>query len=126
MQRIMLKAKLHRLRVTHVEPDYEGSCALDEALLVAADMREFEQIEIYNVTNGERFTTYAMRAVRDSGIVSVNGAAAHKARCGDVIIVVTYAMCSELELAKYEPALIYVDADNRPVNSRRSMPLQAH
>jgi len=112
--------------MTHVEPDYEGSCALDEALLAAAGIREYEQIEIYNITNGERFTTYAMHAARHSGIVSVNGAAAHKAKCRDVIIVVTYAVYSEPELAKYDPTLIYVDANNCLVSSRHALPLQAH
>src|SRR5262245_28622501 len=72
MQRIMLKSKLHRVRVTHSEPDYEGSCAIDEVLLDAADIREYQRIDIYNVTNGERFTTYAIRAARNSGIISIN------------------------------------------------------
>ena len=76
MQRTMLKSKLHRATVTHSELHYEGSCAIDEALLDAANIHEYEQIQIYNVTNGARFTTYAIRAARDSGVISVNGAAA--------------------------------------------------
>ena len=79
MQRTMLKAKFHRVHVTHSELHYEGSCAIDDDLLDAADIREYQQIDIYNVTNGERFTTYAIRAQRGSGVISVNGAAAHKA-----------------------------------------------
>jgi aspartate 1-decarboxylase len=120
----MLKSKLHRVRVTHSELHYEGSCAIDETLLEAADIREYQQIEIYNVTNGERFTTYAIRAERDSGIVSVNGAAAHKANPGDIVIIATYAVYNELELQKYAPALVYVDERNRIVAKRDKIPLQ--
>ena len=87
MQRTMLKSKLHRVRVTHSELEYEGSCAIDETLLEAADIREYQQIEIYNVNSGERFTTYAIRAQRNSGVISVNGAAARKAQAGDVLII---------------------------------------
>ncbi|GBL32503.1 aspartate 1-decarboxylase [Methylophilaceae bacterium] len=98
MQRMMLKSKLHRVQVTHSELEYEGSCAIDETLLEAAHIREYEQIAIYNITNGERFTTYAIRAQRNSGVISINGAAAHKANPGDLIIIATYANYSELEL----------------------------
>ena len=125
MQRTMLKSKLHRATVTHSELHYEGSCAIDEALLEAANIHEYEQIQIYNVTNGERFTTYAIRAARDSGIISVNGAAAHKANPGDLIIVATYAVYNELELARYAPELVYVDAANRIVDTRQEIPVQA-
>ena len=125
MQRTMLKSKLHRARVTHAELEYEGSCAIDETLLDAADIREYQQIEIYNVNNGERFTTYAIRAQRDSGIISVNGAAARKAAPGDVLIIVTYAAYSELELEKFHPDLVYVDANNRIINKRSEIPVQA-
>lgn len=124
MQRLMLKSKLHRVHVTHAELDYEGSCAIDEDLLDAADIREYQQIDIYNVSNGERFTTYAIRAQRGSGIISINGAAAHKATPGDIIIIATYAMYNELELQKFHPQLVYVDADNRIVNMRREIPVQ--
>lgn len=125
MQRTMLKAKLHRVRVTHSELHYEGSCAIDETLLEAADIREYQQIDIYNVTNGERFTTYAIRAQRDSGIISVNGAAAHKADPGDILIIAAYAQYSELELQKYHPQLVYVDEFNRILEKRGSIPVQA-
>ena len=125
MQRTMLKSKLHRATVTHSELHYEGSCAIDEALLDAANIHEYEQIQIYNINNGERFTTYAIRAARDSGIISVNGAAAHKANPGDLIIIATYATYNELELARYKPELVYVDADNRIMDTRHAIPVQA-
>jgi len=125
MQRIMLKSKLHRVRVTQSELHYEGSCAIDEDLLDAADIKEYQQIDIYNVTNGERFTTYAIRGQRGSGMISVNGAAAHKANPGDILIIATYAMYSELELQKFHPQLVYVDAHNRIVNKRDFIPAQA-
>jgi len=125
MQRIMLKAKLHRVHVTHSELHYEGSCAIDDDLLDAADIREYQQIDIYNITNGERFTTYAIRAQRGSGIISVNGAAAHKASPGDLLIIASYAMYSELELQRYHPQLVYVDEHNRIIAKRDRIPVQA-
>ena len=125
MQRIMLKAKLHRVHVTHAELHYEGSCAIDDDLLDAADIREYQQIDIYNVTNGERFTTYAIRAQRGSGVISVNGAAAHKASPGDIIIIASYAMYNEIELQKFHPQLVYVDERNRIIAQRDQIPVQA-
>ena len=125
MQRTMLKSKLHRVRVTHSELDYEGSCAIDETLLAAADIREYQQIDILNVNNGERFTTYAIRAERDSGIISVNGAAASKACPGDILIIASYAAYTEVELEKFKPQLVYVDANNRISDQRRNIPVQA-
>ncbi len=124
MQRTMLKSKLHRVRVTHSELDYEGSCAIDENLLEAADIREYQQIDIYNVNNGERFTTYAIRAQRNSGVISVNGAAARKAAPGDILIIATYATYNELELEKFAPELVYVDSHNRIVHRRHEIPVQ--
>ncbi|HUW28867.1 MAG TPA: aspartate 1-decarboxylase [Sulfuriferula sp.] len=125
MQRTMLKSKLHRVRVTQSELHYEGSCAIDETLLEAADIREYQQIDIYNVTNGERFTTYAIRAERDSGTISVNGAAAHKANPGDLLIIATYAVYNDIELQKFAPQLVYVDEHNRIVARRNEIPVQA-
>jgi aspartate 1-decarboxylase len=125
MQRIMLKSKLHRVHVTHAELHYEGSCAIDDDLLEAADIREYQQIDIYNITNGERFTTYAIRAQRGSGIISVNGAAAHKANPGDILIIASYAMYNEIELQKYHPQLVYVDERNRIIAQRDQIPVQA-
>ena len=125
MQRIMLKSKLHRVHVTHSELHYEGSCAIDEELLEAANIREYEQISIYNVTNGQRFTTYAIRAERHSGIISVNGAAAHKAHPQDIIIIASFANYDETELATYSPQLVYVDSHNRIQSQRNAIPAQA-
>ena len=125
MQRTMLKSKLHRVHVTHSELHYEGSGAIDEALLEAADIKEYEQINIYNVTNGERFSTYAIRADRHSGIISVNGAAAHKAHPKDIIIIASYSHYTALELQQYAPQLVYVDANNRISNQSNAIPAQA-
>ena len=124
MQRMMLKSKLHRVTVTHAELHYEGSCAIDQDLLDAADIKAYQQIDIYNVNNGERFTTYAISAERGSGIISVNGAAARKAAPGDLLIIATYAMYAEAELAKFEPDLVYVDSRNRMMNQRHKIPVQ--
>jgi len=121
----MLKSKLHRATVTHSALHYEGSCAIDETLLDAANIHEYEQIQIYNITNGERFTTYAIRAQRDSGVISINGAAAHKANPGDLIIIATYGVYNELEMARFEPELVYVDAANRILDTRHAIPVQA-
>ena len=125
MQRTVLKSKLHRVNVTHSELHYEGSCAIDELLLDAADIREYEQIHIYNVTNGERFSTYAIRATRESGLISVNGAAAHKAKPNDIIIIASYANYDELELQTFHPKLVYVDNNNRIQSQRNAIPAQA-
>ncbi len=121
----MLKSKLHRVRVTASELGYEGSCAIDEALLAAADIREYERIEIYNVNNGERFSTYAIRGQRGSGMISVNGAAARKAAVGDLLIIATYSAFSDIELAAYEPKLVYVDDKNRIKRIGSEIPAQA-
>lgn len=125
MQRTLLKSKLHRVHVTASELHYEGSCAIDELLLEAADIREYEQIDIYNVNNGERFTTYAIRGQRGSGMISVNGAAARKAAEGDILIIATFASYTEIELAKYEPRLVYVDDKNRVKRIGSEIPAQA-
>ena len=125
MQRTMLKSKLHRVRVTHSELHYEGSCAIDENLLDAANIREYEQIQIYNVNNGARLTTYAIRATRGSGVISLNGAAAHHAKPGDLVIIATYAVYHEIELERYQPELVYVDSTNHILETRHTMPVQA-
>ena len=124
MQRTMLQAKLHRVRVTQSELHYEGSCAIDDDLLDAAGIREYQQIDIYNVTNGERFTTYAIRAQRGSRTISVNGAAAHRAKPGDILIIAAYSSYSEAELKDFHPSLVYVDGDNRIIAQRDQIPVQ--
>ena len=120
----MLQAKLHRAHVTHSELEYEGSCAIDGHLLDTSGIREYQQIEIYNITNGERFTTYAIRAEDNSGIISINGAAAHKAEPGDMIIIAAYIQLDQRELASYKPTLVYVDENNRISHTRNTIPVQ--
>ncbi len=124
MQRTMLKSKIHRATVTQSELGYEGSCAIDENLLDAADIREYQQIDIYNVSNGERFTTYAIRAGRNSGTISVNGAAARKAAPGDILIIACYAVYNEVELQRFRPDLVYVDERNHIKARHDSIPMQ--
>ena len=124
MQRTMLKAKLHHAYVTHSELEYEGSCAIDGFLLDTAGINEYEQIQIYNLNNGERFTTYAIRAEDKSGIISVNGAAAHKASPGDRLIICTYAVVEQKELAGFKPQLVYLDKNNQIKNCRNAIPVQ--
>ncbi len=125
MRMTMLKAKLHRPIVTHSELDYEGSCAIDGDFLDASGIREYEQIQIYNITNGERFTTYAIRAENGSGVISINGAAAHKANPGDRVIICAFADYEEAELRNYKPTLIYFDNDNTIARTGDSIPVQA-
>ncbi|WP_428087676.1 aspartate 1-decarboxylase [Candidatus Thioglobus sp.] len=112
MQRTFLKAKLHRVTTTASELAYEGSCAIDGILLDAAGISAFEQIQIYNITNGNRFTTYAIRGKENTGVICVNGAAAHKAATGDLLIIAAYASYNEQELKNYAPSLCYVDEHN--------------
>jgi len=121
----MLKAKIHRATVTHAELHYEGSCAIDGTLLDRSGVREYEQIHIYNVNNGERFVTYAIRADEGSGVISINGAAAHRASPGDIIIICAYAQLSEAEQVNFKPTLVYVDRDNRLSHTKNSIPKQA-
>ncbi len=113
MLQIFLKAKLHHARVTHVELEYQGSCAIDQELLAAVGILENEQIHIYNLNNGERFITYAITAPVGSGIISVNGAAAHKVKIQDRIIICSYAWLNEQEVAQHRPRVLQLDAHNR-------------
>ena len=114
MTRTMLQAKLHRVRVTEADLHYEGSCGIDELLLEASGIREFQYIEIYNVNNGERFNTYAIRAPRGGGTISLNGAAARRAMTGDLLIICAYSEYTETELESYHPMVVLVDDHNRP------------
>lgn len=125
MQTVMLKAKLHRACVTHSELDYEGSCAIDSQLLDAAGIREYEQIQIYNLANGERFTTYAIRAEAGSRIISVNGAAAHKAAVGHRVIICAYGSYTEAELLNHKPKLVYLNETNHIQRTANTIPVQA-
>ena len=111
--------------MTHSELEYEGSCAIDVGLLRAAGIHEYEQIQLYNVTNGERFTTYAIRAEEGSGVISVNGAAAHKADPGDRVIICAYAGLDQSEAARHKPTLVYLDDQNRITRIGNAIPVQA-
>lgn len=120
----LLRTKIHRATVTHAELHYEGSCAIDGDLLDLSGIREFEHIHIYNVDNGERFSTYAIRAESGSGIISINGAAAHRAAPGQLVIICAYGTFSEAAAQRHEPKLVYVDADNRVTHTGGAIPVQ--
>lgn len=110
----LLQAKLHRVRVTQADLDYEGSCGIDEGLLEASGLRVNQYIELYNVSNGERFATYIIKAPRGSGAISLNGAAARKAMVGDLLIICAYSQYTEAEAAQHQPVVVLVDANNQP------------
>ena len=110
----LLQAKLHRVRVTQADLDYEGSCGIDEALLEASGLRVNQYIELYNVSNGERFSTYIIKAPRGSGAISLNGAAARKAMVGDLLIICAYSQYTEAEAQRHEPVVVLVDDRNQP------------
>tara|TARA_A100000164_G_C21926165_1_gene783197 strand:+ start:2212 stop:2601 length:390 start_codon:yes stop_codon:yes gene_type:complete len=124
MERVLLNSKLHRLHVTQVELDYEGSCALDTDFIKAAKMTEYERVEIYNVTNGERFSTYLIAAEAGSKTVSINGAAAHKANPNDIIIICSYISMKEGEISDHSPTLVYFNESNKIVDTKSSIPTQ--
>ncbi|MCL7930954.1 aspartate 1-decarboxylase [Halomonas llamarensis] len=124
MQTIMLKAKLHMARVTHAVLNYEGSCAIDGDLLDMAGIRENEQVQIYNVENGERFTTYAIRGEEGSQMISINGAAAHLASPGHRVIICSYAHYAEAELDNHQPALVYLQEGNVVSHTSNAIPVQ--
>lgn len=124
MQSTMLKAKLHQARVTQAVLNYEGSCAIDGKLLEMTGMREFEQIQIYNMENGARFTTYVIRGEDDSGIISVNGAAARLAQVGDRLIICAYGDYNEAELENFKPKMVYMNADNTVSHTSFDIPVQ--
>jgi aspartate 1-decarboxylase len=117
----MLQAKLHRVKLTQAVLDYEGSCGIDENLLDASGIVPNQYIEIYNIANGARFSTYAIRAPRGSGEISLNGAAARLGSVGDLLIICAYSSYDEAEVARHKPVVVLVDDHNRP----RAMPLAA-
>lgn len=116
MRRTLLKSKIHRATVTEADLEYVGSITIDPLLLEAADVLVHERVEIYNITNGERFATYAIPGERGAGEICINGAAAHKARPGDLVIIASYAEYDGEELAGHEPKLVFVDEGNRQVD----------
>jgi aspartate 1-decarboxylase len=115
MRRTFFKSKIHRATVTHADLDYEGSVSIDEDLLEAADIREYEAVHVWNITRGTRLQTYAIRGERGSGIICINGAAAHLNRPGDLVILATFAEMDEAEARELAPKVVLVDARNRIV-----------
>src|SRR5262249_40265672 len=116
--RTMLRGKIHRATVTGADLHYEGSVTIDCELLERADIIPYQQVDIWNVTNGERFQTYALAGQRGSGVVCINGAAAHKARKGDVVIIASFGAMTEAEAHAWSPRCVFVDAHNCPVETR--------
>ncbi len=112
MRRTLLKSKIHRATVTEANLDYEGSVTIDRALMDAADIVDHEQVDLYDVTNGARLTTYAIPGPAGSGVICINGAAAHLIHAGDLVILATYAEFDEAEVRRHRPRLVFVDADN--------------
>lgn len=124
MQTTLLKGKLHMARVTQAELWYDGSCAIDSNLVKLAGLREFEQIDIYNVDNGERFTTYVILAAAGSGTVSMNGAAARKVQVGDRVIIAAYGQFNEAEAEQFKPKLVYLGDKNAVERTSNTIPTQ--
>ena len=124
MNKTLLKSKLHRINVIQVELDYEGSCAVDRDFLKLAGMQEYEKVDVYNVTNGERFSTYLILAEAGSKTLSVNGAAAHKVSIDDVVIICTYGSYDETEAKTHTPTLVYFDKSNNVTKVKNSIPEQ--
>jgi len=125
MFRTLLKSKIHRVAVTQCELHYEGSCAIDEDLLDAANLCENEQVHIWNINNGERFVTYAIKGERGSGMISVNGSAARRASNGDLLIIAAFAQVHEDQVAAHRPKLVFVNDKNQQVELRDKVPTQA-
>ncbi len=121
MRRKLLKSKIHRAAVTQADLHYEGSITVDQALLEAADILHHEQVDVLDITNGSRLTTYAIPGRRGSGEICINGAAAHLIDPGDMVIIVSYAEYEEAELKDYEPRVILVDEHNQPLRRSRAV-----
>ncbi len=117
MLRVMMKSKIHRATITQANLDYEGSLTIDAELMRAADVLPYEMVHVYNVSNGERFETYAIEGGAASGVICLNGAAARKGAPGDLIIITTYATYNETELERHQPKLVMVDRHNRLKNT---------
>jgi aspartate 1-decarboxylase len=114
MQLTLLKGKIHRATITQCDLNYEGSISVDSALMERAGILPHEQVDVLNITNGQRFTTYAIPATAGSGIIGVNGAAARLAQKGDLVIIVAYARMEEAEAKTFQPRVLLVDANNKP------------
>ncbi len=124
MLRKMLQGKLHRVTVTQADLHYEGSCAIDQNFMDAAGILEYEAIDIYNVDNGERFSTYAIAGERGSKIISVNGAAARRAAVGDKLIICSYVNMSDEDARHHQPKVAYFDGDNIMSRIAKAVPVQ--
>ena len=124
MFRTLLKSKIHRVKTTHAELHYEGSCAIDEDLLDASGICENEQIHIWNVDNGERFVTYAIKGQRGTGMISVNGSAARRVAVGDLLIIAAFAQVHEDQVAGHKPKLVFVNEQNQQVELRDKVAVQ--
>ena len=120
----LLKGKLHMATVTQAELWYDGSCAIDANLVKLAGLQEFEQIDIYNIANGERFTTYVILAEAGSGIISMNGAAARKVQVSDRVIIAAYGSFNEQQAAIHKPKLVYLDEKNHIDRTSNNIPVQ--
>lgn len=125
MTRKLLRAKIHRATVTGADLHYEGSVTIDQDLMDQADLVTHEAVQIWNVTNGERFETYAIPGPQGSGVVCVNGAAAHKVSGGDVVIIAAFSWMDEQEARAWKPRVVFVDEENRPVEPREERGGQA-
>ena len=115
MRRTFFKSKIHRATVTHADLEYEGSVTIDEDLLDAAGIWNYEAVHIWNITRGSRIETYAIKGERGSGVICINGAAAHLNRPGDLVILATFAEMDEAEARAHEPKVVLVDRQNRIV-----------
>lgn len=113
MQIQILKSKIHRVKVTQAELHYVGSITIDEVLMEAANILEHEKVQIVNINNGERFETYVIKGLRNSGTICLNGPAARKVQVGDVVIVISYALMNIEDAKKWKPTVIFPDPDNR-------------
>lgn len=116
--RTMLKGKIHRARVTQVDVDYEGSITIDKSLMEASDILPYEQVEVLNINNGARFSTYAIEAEPGSGAICINGAAARLAAKGDIVIILSYCHVLDDEAINVIPKMVYVDENNRIVETK--------
>jgi aspartate 1-decarboxylase len=116
MLRTMMKSKIHRATVTHADLHYVGSVTVDQNLMDAADLLEGEQVAIVDITNGARLETYVIAGDRGSGVIGINGAAAHLVKPGDLVILIAYAMMDEQEIRAYAPRVVFVDEHNRPTD----------
>lgn len=119
--RMMLKSKIHRVRVTNLNIDYEGSITIDKKLMVEADILPYEQVQVLNLNNGTRFTTYAIEGIRDSGQICLNGASARLVQKGDIVLILSYCHVEDNEVNDFLPRLVHVDSKNRIIETRRAV-----